>query len=124
MHMNSPVVSVIGRNPAHRVKNLNGNAFQQDAVATFNGWQYAAWYSKKTPGAEPLYVYLGRRLLPSSEWEVLVFEDYPQHTDDPHNTVQLGICHGDGTLHLAYDHHCDQSVLLWNRNKRLSAVFI
>lgn len=41
-------------------------------------------------------------------WEVLVFDDYPQTVDDGHNTVQMGICPGDGTIHLSYDHHCDR----------------
>jgi hypothetical protein len=37
----------------------------------------------------------------------MAFDDYPQTTDDGHNTVQMGICPADGTVHLAYDHHCD-----------------
>lgn len=75
---------------------------------------------------EPLFIHMARRNLPdrkpkirevgdhvdfnkkaSSEWEILVLDDYPQTVDDGHNTVQMGICPGDGTIHLSYDHHCD-----------------
>ncbi|KAK7936099.1 hypothetical protein PG985_001594 [Apiospora marii] len=106
-----PTVSVLGTDPSWRRHVLNGNAFQQDAIQSFNGWQYACFYSTRrfeSDRQEPLYVHLSRRKLPSGQWESLVFHDYPQTTDDGHNTVQLGICPGDGTIHLSYDHHCDQ----------------
>ncbi|KAI1374238.1 hypothetical protein F4677DRAFT_426527 [Hypoxylon crocopeplum] len=104
-----PSISVLGPDPTHRNFVLNGNAFQQDAIQSFNGWQYACFYSAlSTDGAtEPLYIHLSRRKLPEGKWETFVFDDYPQTTDDGHNTVQLGICPGDGTIHLSYDHHCD-----------------
>ncbi|CAJ2500755.1 Uu.00g036080.m01.CDS01 [Anthostomella pinea] len=109
MMLAKPSLSILGTDPAHRRCVLNGNAFQQDAIQSFNGWQYACFYSS-LPGAaatEPLFVHLSRRKLPIGDWETLVFDDYPQTTDDGHNTVQLGICPGDGTVHLSYDHHCD-----------------
>lgn len=104
-----PVVTVLGPDPAHRSCILNGNAFQQDAITSFGGWQYVAFYSLLSPDAptEPLYIHLARRRLPDGPWQTLVFDDYPQTVDDGHNTVQLGICRGDGTIHLSYDHHCD-----------------
>ncbi|KAI0137685.1 hypothetical protein F4776DRAFT_104497 [Hypoxylon sp. NC0597] len=104
-----PSISVLGPDPTHRKFILNGNAFQQDAIQSFNGWQYAAFYSALSEDAakEPLYIHLSRRKLPEGKWETLVFDDYPQTTDDGHNTVQLGVCPGDGTIHLSYDHHCD-----------------
>ncbi|KAI0377539.1 hypothetical protein F5Y04DRAFT_176118 [Hypomontagnella monticulosa] len=105
-----PSISVLGPDPTHRNCVLNGNAFQQDAIQSFNGWQYACFYSQLKPeegDKEPLYIHLSRRKLPEGHWETLVFDDYPQTTDDGHNTVQLGICPGDGTIHLSYDHHCD-----------------
>ncbi|KAK3987661.1 hypothetical protein QBC44DRAFT_331024 [Cladorrhinum sp. PSN332] len=106
--LSEPSLTVLGLDPTNRRCRINCYAFQQDAIASFNGWQYAAFYSplsKDTP--EPLYIHLARRHLPLEEWEVLVFEDYPQTVDDGHNTIQLGICPGDGTIHLSYDHHCD-----------------
>ncbi|KAK8099850.1 hypothetical protein PG999_010224 [Apiospora kogelbergensis] len=104
-----PTVSVLGTDPSWRKHILNGNAFQQDALQSFNGWQYACFYSARSElsDREPLFVHLSRRKLPVGRWETLVFEDYPQTTDDGHNTAQLGICPGDGTIHLSYDHHCD-----------------
>ncbi|KAI1768149.1 hypothetical protein GGR53DRAFT_14334 [Hypoxylon sp. FL1150] len=103
-----PLISVLGPDPTHRNCVLNGNAFQQDAVQSFNGWQYACFYSSLPEAApEPLYIHLSRRKLPEGKWETFAFEDYPQTTDDGHNTVQIGICPGDGTIHLSYDHHCD-----------------
>jgi hypothetical protein len=104
-----PVVTVLGPDPARRTFMLNGNAFQQDALSTSNGWQYAAFYSHLFPDSrfEPLYVHLARRKLPAGPWQVAVFKDYPQTVDDGHNTVQLGICTGNGTIHLSYDHHYD-----------------
>ncbi|KAK1623197.1 hypothetical protein BDP81DRAFT_465425 [Colletotrichum phormii] len=112
--LHAPVVTLLGQDTAHRNCNLNGNAFQQDAIISFKGWQYAVFYSSCSPSGpendlqlEPLFVYLARRKLPDTEWQTIVFDDYRQTTDDGHNTVQMGICPGDGTIHLSYDHHCD-----------------
>ncbi|KAH8159802.1 hypothetical protein CIB48_g8438 [Xylaria polymorpha] len=110
-----PLRTTLGPDPTHRTHALNGNAFQQDAIHTFNGWQYACFYSSLPSAKEPLFVHLSRRKLPTGPWQTLVFEDYAQTVDDGHNTVQvniqpsqgLGICPGDGTIHLSYDHHCD-----------------
>jgi hypothetical protein len=108
-----PNVTVLGQDSAQRRKfNINCYSFQQDAVVTFNGWQYACFYSfleSEPSGAspEPLYVHVARRQLPRGEWEVVVLDDYSQTTDDGHNTVQMGICPEDGTIHLSFDHHCD-----------------
>ncbi|ORY55930.1 uncharacterized protein BCR38DRAFT_451894 [Pseudomassariella vexata] len=113
-----PSISVLGPDPTHRKCFLNGNAFQQDAIQSFNGWQYACFYSP-LPSAddEPLYVHLSRRKLPLGKWETLVFDDYAQTMDDGHNTVQLGICPGDGTIHLSFDHHCDVLRFRYSRLK-------
>ncbi|KAI0203677.1 hypothetical protein F4808DRAFT_457942 [Astrocystis sublimbata] len=103
----NPQRTTLGPDPTHRTHALNGYAFQQDALHTFNGWQYACFYSSLAGSEEPLFVHLSRRKLPDGPWQTLVFDDYPQKVDDGHNTVQLGICPGDGTIHLSYDHHCD-----------------
>lgn len=104
-----PIITVLGRDPVHRRCRINGYAFQQDAIVSFKGWQYCTFYGflQSDGPSEPLYIHLARRRLPRGEWEMMVFDDYPQTVDDGHNTVQLGICPGDGTIHLAYDHHCD-----------------
>jgi hypothetical protein len=87
-----PSISALGPDPAHRAFVLNGNAFQQDAIQSFNGWQYACFYAPANPTAAPgpLYVHISRRKLPDGPWDTLVFDDYAQTTDDGHNTVQVG----------------------------------
>jgi hypothetical protein len=40
-----------------------------------------------------------------------VFDDYEQRSDDGHNTISVGVCKGDGTVHVAFDHHCDRYML-------------
>ncbi|KAI1819874.1 hypothetical protein F4861DRAFT_534101 [Xylaria intraflava] len=107
--LSDPIRTVLGADPTHRTYALNGYAFQQDAIRSFNGWQYACFYASlpELGAAEPLFVHLSRRKLPSGPWQTIVFEDYAQTVDDGHNTIQLGICPGDGTIHLSYDHHCD-----------------
>ncbi|GAB1309836.1 Dockerin type 1 [Madurella fahalii] len=104
-----PSTTALGRDPIRRRCRINCYAFQQDAITSFRGWQYSAFYSflQSDRPSEPLYIHLARRQLPRGKWEVMIFDDYTQTTDDGHNTVQLGICPGDGTVHLSYDHHCD-----------------
>ncbi|RYP23826.1 hypothetical protein DL765_000903 [Monosporascus sp. GIB2] len=92
MALADPVVTLLGPDPSHRHCVLNGNAFQQDVIQSFNGWQYACFYSPLPGGgaAEPLFVHVARRRLPRGPWQTLVLDDYPQTTDDGHNTVQVG----------------------------------
>ncbi|KAK7963412.1 hypothetical protein PG988_010386 [Apiospora saccharicola] len=89
--LSEPTVSALGPDPSWRKHVLNGNAFQQDVIQSFNGWQYACFYSSRRldlGDREPLYVHLSRRKLPIGQWETFVFHDHPQTTDDGHNTVQ------------------------------------
>jgi hypothetical protein len=80
-----------------------------------NGWQYAAFYQSKDDSSSnnACYPTLARRRLRASSsaedgpWEYLIFDDYEQTTDDGHNTISIGSCTGDGTIHVSYDHHCD-----------------
>ncbi|KAK4144017.1 uncharacterized protein C8A04DRAFT_37033 [Dichotomopilus funicola] len=117
--LSDPNVTVLGPGPAQRKFNINCYSYQQDAILSFNGWQYTCFYSliqwySSDPTAEPLYIHLARRRLPRGDWELLVLDDYRQTTDDGHNTVQMGISPGDGTIHLSFDHHCD--VLKYRRS--------
>ena len=81
---------------------INGRSHQQTPLTTHLGYQYAAYYDSNRQ------VCLGRRKLPSSHWEVIRFADHKIESNDAHNTVVVGICHGDGTIHLAFDHHATQ----------------
>lgn len=80
---------------------INGASFQQEAAASHNNWQYVGYYDGKRR------VCLARRQLPAGDWEVVRFADYHFKSNDGHNTISIGICPGDGTIHLSWDHHAD-----------------
>lgn len=79
---------------------INGQTFQEYAMATYQGYQYATYFH----GSGRLA--LARRKLPQGPWQPIYFDDYLISTlTDVHNVTSLGICPGDGTIHLAFDHH-------------------
>lgn len=79
---------------------INGLSFQQDALISYNGWQYVTYYN----GAR--HVCVGRRQLPAGTWQVAELTDYVlSTTTDAHNVISMGICPNDGTIHLSFDHH-------------------
>ena len=78
---------------------LNGESFQQDGIVSYQGYQYAAFWNTSR------HVVMARRALPSGSWSSFEFTDYSLSADDAHNTISLGICPRDGTLHLSFDHH-------------------
>ncbi|MCX7046589.1 MAG: BNR repeat-containing protein [Candidatus Sumerlaeota bacterium] len=83
---------------------INGESFQQDAVISHKGWQYVAYYNSR------LHVCVARRKLPASPWQTAELTDYVFKgggLKDVHNIVSIGVCPGDGTIHLAFDHHND-----------------
>lgn len=77
----------------------NGVSFQQDAVTSFAGYQYAGYYD------DDRHVCIARRALASTTWQPACFTDYTATTSDTHNVVSLGISPLDGTIHVAFDHH-------------------
>lgn len=81
--------------------NVNGRTYQRPPLATFNGYQYVAYYDDNR------HVCLGRRKLPNGDWNVIRFTDYVMPGSDSHNVVTLGICAADGTIHLSFDNHAD-----------------
>ena len=80
-------------------QSINGQAFQQDAVASHGEYQYVAYYDSNRQ------VCIARRKLPHGDWQVIRFYDYKFENDDAHNTISIGISPADGTLHMAFDHH-------------------
>ncbi len=80
---------------------INGKSFQQEAIVTHHGLQYVAYYN----GARK--VCLARRELPDGPWHIIVINDYDFKSNDAHNTISMGICPNDATIHLAFDHHGD-----------------
>ncbi|ACU03175.1 BNR repeat-containing protein [Pedobacter heparinus] len=84
--------------------NINGQSFQQDALTSYKGWQYIAYYNAERR------ICLGRRKLRSSEWEILSFNDYrfsyaKNQDNNTHNVISIGLCAKDGTIHLSFDQH-------------------
>ncbi len=78
---------------------INGLSFQQDAVITYDGWQYVAYYNAVR------HVCVSRRQLPVGSWQALELPDYDLTGTDSHDVISMGICPADGTIHLAFDHH-------------------
>jgi len=78
---------------------LNGESFQEDGIITHKGYQYTAFWNTNR------HVVMARRALPAGDWEKFEFTDYTNSADDAHNTISLGVCAADGTLHLSFDHH-------------------
>jgi hypothetical protein len=114
--LDDPIISVLGKDPTRKHR-INANSFQQNAITTINGWQYAAFYTDEIKGdkGDGCYMNLARSQVAQAGipdqtrgWETFLFEDYNQTVDDGHNTISVGVCKGDGTIHIAFDHHCDQ----------------
>lgn len=104
-------------NPNKAALKLNSHANRHDSILTHNGWQYAAAYVQiGNPEVDPdiRRVAVARRRLPDGEWRRVWLNDYDQVTDDNHNTIALGVCPQDGTLHLSFDHH--RSALRYRRS--------
>lgn len=78
---------------------LNGESFQQDGIISYNGYQYTAFWNTNK------HVVMCKRKLPDGGWSKFEFADYTLSAVDAHNTISIGICPGDGTIHLAFDHH-------------------
>ena len=78
---------------------INGKSFQQDIAVTHLDYQYFSYYDSSR------HVCLSRRKLNAANWETIRFSDYHFKSNDAHNTISMGICPNDGTIHLAFDHH-------------------
>ncbi|KAJ3778118.1 hypothetical protein FB446DRAFT_679990 [Lentinula raphanica] len=96
-------VTKLGPDP-QTINRLNGESFQQDALVSFNGFQYAVLWVP-TDNSSVRNAAIRRRSLPDGDWEGFVFIDYNQTDDDGHDIISLGISPGDGTLHLIWDQH-------------------
>jgi hypothetical protein len=80
---------------------IHGKSYQQEALVTYKGWQYATYYNANRK------LCVARRELPSGTWWNIVFSDYTYLGDDNHNVPVIEISPKDGTIHLAFDHHSD-----------------
>ena len=78
---------------------INGMTYQRSAHVSHRGWQYVAYYDKNRN------VCVARRRHQTNQWEIIRLTDYATATTDGHNTISMGICPQDGTIHLSFDHH-------------------
>ncbi|PPK92946.1 putative BNR repeat neuraminidase [Kineococcus xinjiangensis] len=101
-HLLTTTLTRNGRTALTYTGYMNGESFQQDGITTYRGWQYAAFWD------ESGYVNVSRRKLPTGAWQNVQLTDYRTTSTDSHNTISIGICPADGTLHLAYDMHSSQ----------------
>ncbi len=84
---------------------INGRPFQQEALVTHGGYQFATWYHN---GAAQ-DVYLGRRELNGDTWETIDTGHNMVNGNqfwDAHNSISMGIS-SDGRIHLVFDLHSD-----------------
>ncbi|KAH6675648.1 hypothetical protein B0J14DRAFT_509127 [Halenospora varia] len=112
--LEDPLISILGIDP-QRTHRINANSFQQNALTTVDDWQYVVFYTESEKSSGVCRVNLARRKIrlasesiEQEKWETIVFDDYDQTADDGHNTISIGVCKGDGTIHLSFDHHCDK----------------
>jgi hypothetical protein len=77
---------------------VNNASFQQDAIVTYAGYQYAAWYTSTRNAV------VARRQVPSGAWQVAQLA-HRLSVNDSHNVISLGISPADGRLHLGMDTH-------------------
>jgi hypothetical protein len=77
---------------------VNNESFQQDAILTYNGYQYTTWYTADRSAV------VARRQLPAGAWQKVVLP-HQLSANDSHNVISLGISPRDGRLHVAMDTH-------------------
>ncbi|HEX8630882.1 MAG TPA: BNR repeat-containing protein [Catenuloplanes sp.] len=77
---------------------VNNASFQQSAILSHAGFQYAAWYTADRTAV------LGRRQLPGGAWQTVRLP-HKLTTNDSHNVISLGISPTDGRLHVGMDTH-------------------
>lgn len=76
-------ITKLGDDP-QTINRLNGESFQQDALVTFNGFQYAVLWVP-TANSSVRNAAIRRRSLPDGDWQGFVFTDYNQTDDDGHD---------------------------------------
>ncbi len=115
--VNPSAFSQLIRQPQDTVTTLaettNGGAnfvsFQQDALMTYNGYQYVTYWNDEQNNGQ-IKVAIARKKLPYGYWEIMELDDHvisPARQADNHYNISMGICPNDGTIHITYDHHND-----------------
>ncbi|MFJ8362170.1 BNR repeat-containing protein [Streptomyces sp. NPDC093984] len=79
---------------------VNNNSFQKNGLLTYQGYQYAAWYTSTRNAV------VARRKLGASTWSTVTLP-HQLKSDDSHNVISMGVSRIDGRLHLDMDSHSD-----------------
>ncbi|MER6221874.1 BNR repeat-containing protein [Streptomyces sp900105755] len=79
---------------------VNNNSFQKNGLFTYQGYQYAGWYT--ATGA----AVIGRRVLGGSSWSTVTLA-HRLKSSDSHNVISMGVSRTDGRLHITMDSHSD-----------------
>ncbi|MER6266537.1 BNR repeat-containing protein [Streptomyces sp900105755] len=79
---------------------VNNNSFQKNGLFTYQGCQYAGWYT--STGA----AVIGRRVLGGSSWSTVTLA-HRLKSSDSHNVISMGVSRTDGRLHITMDSHSD-----------------
>ncbi|MFJ3305251.1 BNR repeat-containing protein [Streptomyces sp. NPDC086549] len=79
---------------------VNNNSFQKNGLLTYQGYQYAAWYTSTRNAV------VARRVLGASTWSTVTLS-HTLKSDDSHNVISMGVSRTDGRLHLNMDSHSD-----------------
>jgi hypothetical protein len=77
---------------------VNNGSFQQSGILSYQGYQYAAWYTADRSAV------IARRKLAAGPWQKVTLP-HRLSADDSHNVISLGISPRDGRLHVAMDTH-------------------
>lgn len=75
---------------------INGVSFQQDAIVSYKGYQYAVYWSANR------HVAVARRNLAGGAWQTFELADYRFEVNNAHYDISLGISPRDGALHLSF----------------------
>ncbi|MER5791408.1 BNR repeat-containing protein [Streptomyces sp. NPDC001980] len=79
---------------------VNNNSFQKNGLFTYQGHQYAGWYTSTGSAV------IGRRVLGGSSWSTVTLA-HQLKSSDSHNVISMGVSKTDGRLHVNMDSHSD-----------------
>ncbi len=89
---------------------INSVAFVRCSLQTFGGQQFMTWYGRHQYDSAAAYnntLWIGRRTLGSSHWEVFRHPTFTANTiTDGHDVISFGI-DGEGYMHLSWGMHGD-----------------
>lgn len=89
---------------------INSVAFVRCSIQTYGGQQFMTWYGRHQYDAAAAFnntLWIGRRALGSSRWEIFKHPVYTANTiTDGHDVISFGI-DGEGYMHLSWGMHGD-----------------